>query len=69
MSIKNLKETYTQPRNFYFTVVGDSLVHLGTLITGYNILNSSVGWQIGSLFLIWIGHTLPKFTKAANGKV
>lgn len=64
MSIKNLKETYTQPRNFYFTVVGDALVHLGTLITTYNIFNESMGWSVASLFLVWLGHTLPKFTKA-----
>lgn len=64
--IKNIKERYTAPNNFYFTVIGDALVHLGTLITTYNIFNESMGWSIASLFLVWAGHTLPKFTKAAN---
>lgn len=64
MSIKNIKERYTAPNNLYFTIIGDALVHLGTLITTYNVLNSSKGWVIASVFLVWLGATLPKFTKA-----
>jgi len=63
MSIKNLKDRYNQPNNPYFSIIGEALVQLGTMITTYNILNSSKGWTIASLFLVWAGSTLPKFTK------
>ena len=63
MSIK-----YTHNNHPIWNIIGESLVQLGTLITTYNILADNHYWTVASLFLVWAGATIPKFTKAKDVK-
>lgn len=66
--MKNLSKRYWAPSSLFWTKVGDAVVHLGTMITTYSVLHDSKYWAIASLFLVWAGSTIPKFTKADESK-